>query len=1229
MFKRLIPLVVLLTVSFFNKSIADTEFQRLIDNGSYQKAVEYADEKIPAASRNSETWCKIGKANEKIGLTEKALACYRVAGSKDKGNFNADIGMASVYNTMKEPDKAMLMARIAMQKKPVCGAFLEYAKAARTLGKTKVSEESFKRALEADPASPEANLEMGCQYLEKENYLRAVTCLNTALQYNPDPDIALKIADAYLKMNDLKNASISYKQSIKISRKPLPSASIGLARVYFLEENHKKCVKEMEKTANRKHLSADDCYILAVSLEKTGQKKKAVTAYRNAIKKYGNRTTAGAIHSRLVVAEHLQEKNQYNSAVRHFNFIIKHDVQTALSKNVYHAAADAYEAMKKPEHAISVLNRCITADSKNVEACTRLAVLHHKTGNFDAERVMYNKLISLRKNDPKVYIALAKCYQGDGDTQKALELYAKSFNIRRTPQAAEGLAVCAYELNQQYNAKNAAEAAVALDPEILQPRIILSEIYFEKVKQYKKAAKHLEVLVRKNPDSKKYWRRLAESYQHTGEKSNLVRTDERIVKIFPKETKSNLRLATHALENGNKKSAYRYFRNVFKAQPNNLLAVRNLARLSREFGKKEDALCYLQKYLALNPNDAITLRDLGNTQYELKKYNFALDSYRSLEKMHAKVTGYYKQYVQILMKKKLYHEARAIIGKSVKVGEADAEMYMTLASIHIRYKKYADAVTACNNAFRKDPKNSQILKTMAQCQKKTGDISGAIVSYEQIAMIEKSVDAYRELGDLYLKTGKKDMAVRNYMKLLDISPNFPALALMAGSHCYQTKDFANADKYLAMVKDKTAEKNEFRFMYGESCCRNKNYLKGAAVLERIPAKVIERKKNWPMLKMLADAYCQIGKDEVGLKTYKRYVKVTGANDADAFHNIAYLNENTDREEAIGQYYKNVKRFPKDHRNWLRLGILYSQSRKTFAKAIRCLKKAESLEASSPEVFSKTAKIYQRMGRGKEEFFALKQYLRFKPQNISANRRAGSLLFKSGHKTESLRYLEVVRTAGTEDLELLGMLAQAYAASGRTAYAVKMLKNKPRKIRENPEIRYHLSSLYFQQGQKRRAEKEVKNALKSGNKEEYLILYAEILTGRERYKKAKKVIAQIRKAHPENIRSLCLLARIQKNEKDYRNAIITYKQVTFVDNDNMEAMCELGELYLLGADMKRANRFFKRALKTREGHIPAILGLAKVAKLNNNQILCRKYLKKAQRLEPENKVVVAELKNLNQ
>ena len=143
---------------------ADPVLDKLITDGKYKEAIDYADEKLPTPQRDAGIWVQIGRANEGLDMPEKGLACYLVGWRMNPDDYQALLGAARIYNKLGQPDNAVNMAKKALEKNFTAEASWEYAKACITLSRSVEAKAALEKVIAADSANAIANKELGNIY---------------------------------------------------------------------------------------------------------------------------------------------------------------------------------------------------------------------------------------------------------------------------------------------------------------------------------------------------------------------------------------------------------------------------------------------------------------------------------------------------------------------------------------------------------------------------------------------------------------------------------------------------------------------------------------------------------------------------------------------------------------------------------------------------------------------------------------------------------------------------------------------------------------------------------------------------------------------------------------------------------------------------------------------------------------------------------------------------------
>lgn len=1206
------------------RASADEALDKLISSGKYKEAVEYADNNLPTSSRTSEVWVKVGKANEKLGLTEKALACYLVSWRMNPQDYESLLGAAKIYNKLGQSENAMSMAKKALDVNFTGEASWEYARACIALDRPAEAKKALEKVIETDPSNIVANRELGNIYFDDKQYDKAIPLLKKAYGARKDSETALSIGLSYKNMGVWDSALVYIEDAITRGLKK-PQITLDLARIYFGQKNYDAAARTFDKAIKDAKFEAKDYYMRAVAEEQTGDKSGAMQAYRQAVKAFGSSKQKEAILARLEVGKDLLEAKNYSVALKHFEFINEADKGGKIVPNVYFLLADTYQGLKNTSKAIASLEKAIGKDNKNYEAYARLAELYEKAGMSAKAEQTYETMKEMSPNDPKVYLVLGDFKLSANEYTEALQLYQKADELKSTAQSLRGIAKAAIELKQYNRAREAAKKAVQKDGSLVDCRKILVQIYM-RAKEYGDAKEHLEYLVGVEKYNKNYWLQLAECYEGLGQKDKLAKADERLIQIDKKNVKSRVRLADYLLEKGKLEEAYQHYKQVALLEPKNVDAHKQLYELATKLDRKTEAVSYLKKYLALRPKDAEAQRDLGDLLYEKKQFDGALEAYRMVIKLDPSMRGFYKRYADIVIKKGLQSEVIKALSTLIASGDADLSAYTTLGMIYQQQKSYQKALDVYQKALVLDPQNANVLSAYASCQAATGDIKGAIITYEQAVMMDpKAVDELKDLADLYSKQKRTEQAMETYMKYLDKKPSDQEVARKVGRYAYDKKMYEKAYKYLNMVKGSEADDFYHLVMLAESAYYTKKYQKVPPVLEGLRKRNPKLSTLKDILLMLARSYEKLGKNLDAARTYATYEGIRGVSDTDAAYKSAALQEKANPGKAQEIYETNVRKFPRDYRNYLKLGLIYADKKETLPKSVEMLRKASSLADTIPSVWLELATVYGKLGKENEELNAYKRYAKHDPQNLQANKRIGTILLKKGKTTEGMVYLETANAVSPNDPELMLALAKGYVKTNRKREAIELLKKVKATRKQDPEVRLQLFELYRDLDMLREAEEEIKQliALKRDNR--YLLAHAKLLKAQGKEKNAADVLENILATNPESLEALMLKGKILRQQKKYEQAIEVYKEAAYVDPNNAEAIFERAETYMQMAKPQWAETFYKRVLRANSKYALAELGLAKVAKLRKNESLYKKHVARAKSLDPANPEILAEYK----
>jgi Predicted N-acetylglucosaminyl transferase len=1033
-----VPLIV---CAYVSSAFSDDTFDKLIESKSYSEALNYADAKIPAPSRDSKIWAKLGRANEGQGLIEKALACYMVAQRMDAKSYDASIGIARIYNKLNQPANAAIAAKKALELKNTSEASWEFARACIALNKAPEAKKALEKVVNDDPENIPAQKELGLIYYNEKAYDKSIDLLKTAYAKQPDDNIAYRIGKAYNEAGSLDSALVYLKgpNNRKVSS---PEASIELGNIYFKLQKFDAAIGEYDKGLSKNGGEAMDYYQWAVSLEKSnGGPDRIMKAYQGAVDKFGTSRSKEALLSRSGLGEKLLEKKNFQNALPQFQAIYAHDSTGKLVADINGLLAACYEGMDNTAKAISCWEREIRLNASNVEAYAHLGDLYTKEGQVEKARLTYEKMVSINPNNDKVQMMLGEYYLKAKKYQEALKYYQKSYTVERSAKAAEGMALSAMALGRTDMARDAAESALRIDGSLFDSRVVLSKIYL-KEKNYKDAIDQVDALAKKDPGNKELWQQLALCYEQTKDLARLAEADKRIISLDARNINSRTRLARYSLAQNDTKTAYDLYKELTALEPGDAEAFKCLYDISLQKGNKDEAIAYLKRYVALKPGVAEAHRNLGELLYDKKQFDGALEAYRAAVRLDPELKGVYKHFAEILLTKGGEQvEVMSVLNGAISTGEADAGIYAALGTHYHKSGNYPKAIDMFQKSLQMDPKNTAILTTLAECQAKNGNAKEAIVTYEQaVSMNPAAVQEYKALADLYQQQNNQSQAIAMYKKYLEKKPSDMRAARTVADYVFGQKNYEEAAKYFEMIKGEDTKKADFLFRYGQACYNSKNYKKAlelcrqVAVLTPLNAEVFKilfdiashdntlkndataylkkyvalRPGDAPAQKNLGDVlYDQ--KDYAGaLAAYRSAIKADPGLRGIYKQYVEMVMQHGTREEIIKALTGAIAAGEADAAMYSELGSSY-QKQAAYPKAIEMYQKSLQLDSKNTGILSALAMCQAKNGDVQQATITFEQALAMKPNAVQEYKALGDLYLQQNKKDQAIaaykKYLE--------------------------------------------------------------------------------------------------------------------------------------------------------------------------------------------------------------------------------
>jgi len=1129
-FNRLNLMFILIALAALT-AFADDTFNRLIQSKKFSEAVEYADKKIPSESRTVDVWIKLGKANEEMGLPEKALASYLVGSRIDVKNDEALCGVARVYNAMGRPDNALTYGKKAMDLNPGGPGCWEYAKACISLKKTALAKDALEKTVAYDPSNAVAGKGLAEIYWKEKDYEKAIPLLKSAYAANPNAQDAYRIGKSLLEASKYDSAMYFLKDAV--SKNPsLADAQLDLARVYYQKSKFLASANEYEKIAAKTPLTAMDQYYRAVCNEKTGNPDGALKAYISAANAFGGTKSPEAIvaHHKAGMAE-LDKKN-YEAALTHFRYVAAADSEENQVPEINFLLADAYSGSGNLPKAIASLEKALVKDKNNVEAYARLADLYQKNNMPDKAKQIFEKCITLKPNDPKLYLTLGEYNLKSKKYRDALTYFEKSYLIEKSGPTAAGIAGAAMALGNMQKAQDAAESAVRLNASLIEPRFVLYKCYM-KSKSYKEAKEQLSYILDKKPNDLEYWKGLAECCIQLKDPARCADADKKIIELDKNNVESRLRLGAFYLSERDDNKALGVFKELAVLTPNNPDVFKNLYTITNNSGDKTAALAYLRKYCALRPGDVSSQKYLGTLYYDMKNYDIALDAFRKAVKADPSVKGIYKQYAGIVLSKGLTDEIKTVLAGAVAAGEADAAMYTSFAAHYQKVGAWERAIAMYQKASELDPRNVKLLFELAHCHEKVGHTDDAILWYGQaLALNPSATDDFRTLGNLYLKKNKKADAVAAFKKYLDAGKSDVIASKQVAEYAYSQKNYEEAGRYFAMVTGEEAQKADFLFHYGQTCYALQNFKKALDALNRV---AVLTPQNPEVFKLL--------------------------------YSIA-IQDSLQKNAAAGYLAKYVALKPSDAVSQRSLGdMLYD--RKDFDGALRAYRATLSLDPSAKGLYKRFYELAAKRGSPADKELALSGAVTSGEADAAMCGQLGSVFEKKGLYDKAMTYYSRALQMDPNNATALSSMARCQMKTGKIEDAI-ITYQQVVALNPNTDEEYKiLGQLYQSRNKPDLAIEEYKKYLtKKPGDADIAVLVAENAFKNKDNEEAMKYCAAVEKEKGQDVTFLFLYGRVSFYTNNFKKTIELFERLRTMEKngrkiknlDDATLLHMLGEAY---------------------------------------------------------------------
>lgn len=562
------------------------------------------------------------------------------------------------------------------------------------------------------------------------------------------------------------------KESVE-SGEMFPSAGNDKAMEYFIngqiletQEKYEEAVAEYNK---------------ALNLDKRGGIYYSIAKNYLRLNKlaWARQAAAGAIESDkgnkeyvYLLAQIYSAGNSPDSAAACYERLIKED---SLDITANFSLAEIYK-ISKPLRALDIFKRIIKAIGPTPEVLFEMAAINERLGNKGETIKTIEDLLKINPSDAMLKKVLFETCIANKDYDKAMKLIDEQLLVYPGDAALLGYKGNIYVQREDWiNAKKTYLKVVG-NPDVNHgTKIKIGMAFLAQPGGKKEAADAAKEILKAVDKDTLDWQvklYLAEIYLEEKKDSAAINYYKEAFKLADWNVDILSRYGGLLFDSGRYEELNVEMEKGAKLFPDNY-AVNLLYGLSlSQTNKHRDAKTYLQKAVRINPRDVMALTALGFSLNRLKEDDEALNVLNRAIEIEP-------ENIQALGMAGLIYEGRKEFDKSdmmykraLAVDSTDIQILNNYAySLSERGIDLDKALNMAKIAVAKDPKNSSYLDTIGWIYYKLGDYKKALgYIMEAINSGEKSATIYEHLGDVYLKLNKKENAILNWKKALELEP---------------------------------------------------------------------------------------------------------------------------------------------------------------------------------------------------------------------------------------------------------------------------------------------------------------------------------------------------------------------------------------------------------------------------------------------------------------------------
>lgn len=294
----------------------------------------------------------------------------------------------------------------------------------------------------------------------------------------------------------------------------------------------------------------------------------------------------------------------------------------------------------------------------------------------------------------------------------------------------------------------------------------------------------LQKIVRLDPENVDAVIKLGKLYLIGSDETQALDYAEKALGLAPKSADALALKAAVNLRLGDEAGAVDFARQALALDAGHPEAVAVIAAERARAGDHEGALGEVDKALAANQKAAVLHLLRLQLLFNLGREDDLREGYEQLIALYPDTVSYRQMYVNALLKKKKYPEARAQLEELARIEPGKVDAILDVVRIDYQMNGSQSATETFKSYVDAQPENTELGFMFGHFLRQEGDLAGAEAIYESLAAkSDKTIRARarNDIAGVRLLEGKKDEARAIIDEILSTDKNNPdALVKLAG-----------------------------------------------------------------------------------------------------------------------------------------------------------------------------------------------------------------------------------------------------------------------------------------------------------------------------------------------------------------------------------------------------------------------------------------------------------------